>query len=472
MLKLFNTLTRKKETFKSIKKNQVGIYTCGPTVYNHAHIGNLRAYVAADVLQRYLQYSGSKVKWVMNITDVDDKTIRDSKKAKKTLKEFTRKYEELFFEDIEKLNIEKSSFFKNPRATEYIKEMQGIIKKLLKKEFAYEKDGSIYFSIEKYIKSGKKYGRLSNIDLKGFKSTDRIDSDEYEKEDLKDFVLWKKFKKGEPSWDFKIGKENYAGRPGWHIECSAMSEKYLGSSFDIHTGGVDLVFPHHEDEIAQSEGASGKKFSNYFIHNEHLLVNEQKMSKSLGNFYTIEDIMKMIKNPLALRLLFLQSSYRSKLNFTKKSIIGAEKTLDNIYYFITVMLQDMGNGKTNRLENDINKARKKFIRAMDDDLSTSQAIAVVEELINKANKTVLINNQETKSMLDFLLEIDSILGLGFNKAMKGSIATANVLKLIDDREKARKDKDFKKADDIRDKILEKGYEIEDTANGARVRKTK
>ena len=311
MLKLFNTLTRKIKVFKPIKKNKVGMYSCGPTVYNFAHIGNLRAYVFADILKRYLKYGGFKVKHVMNITDIDDKTIRDSQKKGQTLREFTEFYTKAFIEDINSLNIEMPDIL--PKATKHIPEMASLIKKMLKNGSAYKSKGSIYFNISKF----KKYGELAQLEKRNLKqnASKRLNiSDEYEKEEVNDFVLWKAWQKKDRDifWETEIGK----GRPGWHIECSAMSMKYLGESFDIHTGGADLVFPHHTNEIAQSEAATGKKFVNYWTHNEHLLVKGKKMSKSLGNFYTLRDIQEKGYNPLLLRLILLKTHYRKILDFS------------------------------------------------------------------------------------------------------------------------------------------------------------
>ena len=293
-LKLYNTLTRKKEVFKPINKNSVGIYLCGPTIYNHVHIGNLRAYLFADILRRYFEFKDYKIKEVMNLTDVDDKTIRDSQIKKKSLKEFTKEYEKGFLEDIKSMNLETPEFI--PKATEHIPEMINLIKDLLNKKFAYKSEDGIYFSIKKF----KNYGKLAGIKLADLKTgaSERVGEDEYEKENARDFALWKFYTKedGNVFWETEFGK----GRPGWHIECSAMSMKYLGKSFDIHMGGEDLIFPHHENEIAQSEASTGKKFVNYWLHNGWVLVDGKKMSKSLKNFYNLKDIIKRGYSPLDL----------------------------------------------------------------------------------------------------------------------------------------------------------------------------
>ncbi|MCL5094237.1 MAG: cysteine--tRNA ligase [Patescibacteria group bacterium] len=467
MLKVYNTLTRKKEEFKPRKDKEVGIYTCGPTVYNHAHIGNLRAYVFADTLFRYLKFAGYKVKWVMNITDVDDKTIRDSKKAGVSLKEFTEKYEKLFFEDIEKLNINKKEFFKIPKATKYMKEMQELVKVLLDKEIAYIKDGSIYFNIQKYIDSGHKYGKLLKIDMANFKRGERVEADEYEKENVQDFVLWKaKKESNEPSWDFKIEGKNYPGRPGWHIECSAMSRKNLGNPFDIHTGGVDLIFPHHEDEIAQTEGAYDVPIANYFMHNEHLLVENQKMSKSLGNFYVLEDITKFGK-PLAFRLLALQTHYREKLNFTKDSMLQAEVALTRVYEFIRKLLWVEKTGQKDRVSFLLKKVEKEFSVAIADDLSTPRALASLWESIAKINKLIdegLLNKKEANLFYDFFLKIDRVLGLGLDEVLQPKI-DPTIVGLINKYKKATVNKDYETKDKIRTEFNKLGYKIEDTKYG-------
>lgn len=319
-LKLYNILTRKKQLFKPLKDKMVGLYACGPTVYNYAHIGNLRTYIFEDILKRALEFNGYEVKYVMNITDVEDKIIRDSKKAKKNILDFVKPYEKAFFEDLKKLNIEKA--YKYPKATQHIKEMIKIISALLRRGLAYKVNNSIYFDIFKF----KSYGKLSGLKSRELKVGTRVDVDEYGKADAEDFVLWKAAKADEPSWNAPFGK----GRPGWHIECSAMSMKYLGETFDIHAGAVDLIFPHHENEIAQSEGVTGKPFVKYFIEGEHLLVDSKKMSKSFGNIHTLKNIEVKGFDPLAFRYLILTAHYRSKLNFTWKSLEAAQNALKKL----------------------------------------------------------------------------------------------------------------------------------------------
>ncbi len=479
MLKLYNTLTRKKEEFKPIKKNQVGMYTCGPTVYDYAHIGNFRAYTVADLLQRYLEYKGFKVKWVMNLTDVDDKTITGAKKEGISLDKYTKRYKKAFFEDLASLNIEKAAVY--PEATKHIKEMVNLVKKLLKKGLAYRKEGSIYYNISKF----KDYGKFAHIDLSGIKPGARVDVDEYEKEKAQDFVLWKGYKEGEPSWDTEIGK----GRPGWHLECSVMSTKYLGQPFDIHTGGVDLIFPHHQNEIAQSEGAEGKKFANFWIHNEFLLVEGEKMAKSLGNIYTLRNISKKGYSPIHLRYLYLTGHYRDKLNFTWAGLESAKSTLDGLYDFIQRILEIGKSKESNKkVVQTIGKNKKEFVNFMDDDLNTPKALASIFEMVKEVNKIGIDNlgKKDARLIYETLLDFDRILGLGL-KEMEIKIirkitkkltytiigeVPAEVSKAIEEREEARKKGNFKKADKIRADLLKQGIELEDTPSGTRIVKIK
>lgn len=460
VLKLFNTLTRKKETFKPIDKNLVKIYTCGPTVYDYAHIGNFRAYICQDILKRYLKYRGFKVKHIMNITDVDDKTINGAMKQGISLKDYTTKYENAFFEDMQTLNIDKAEKF--PRATEHIKEMVDIIKILLKKKIAYKSnDKSIYYDISKF----KNYGKLSKTKIKGLKSGARVKTDNYDKEEAQDFALWKSYSKadGDVYWETSIGK----GRPGWHIECSAMSMKYLSENFDIHAGGIDLVFPHHENEIAQSEPATGKKFVNYWVHNEHLLVNEKKMSKSLGNFFTLRDLLNKGYNSKAIRFLLLSVNYRQQLNFTEEGIIASQNSISRINDFI-LKLKSIRKGKDNpSIPKLIKKAYVEFEKVMDDDLNISNALAVIFEFMKKINIFIMeekVSKKNSEEIIKLMFDFNKILGILDRHEVTLS---QEIKKLIQKREEARAKKDYKKADEIRNILKNKGIILEDTKEGVR-----
>jgi len=464
-LKIFNTMSRKKEAFKPFEKTEVKLYTCGPTVYNYAHLGNFRAYVCGDILRRYLEFSGYKVKHVMNLTDVDDKTIRDSQKADMSLKEFTDIYTKAFFDDLKTLNIEPAHFF--PKATEHIKEMVGLIKKLADKGYAYKgEDGSIYFDISKF----KNYGKLAGIKVKELKAGARVKQDSYTKEEANDFVLWKAWDEGDGNvfWETEIGK----GRPGWHIECSAMSMKYLGETIDIHAGGADLIFPHHQNEIAQSEAATGQQFVHYWFHNEWLLVNGQKMSKSLGNFFTLRDLISKGYKPKAIRYLLMSAHYKTQLNFTEEELKNAETTVDRMLGFME-KINEMGETNlvfNEKLHNETTLAREKFIKWMDDDLNTPQALAEVFEYMGIVNKAISENSLNRKNIDEArstMIGFDKVLGL--LSAEKEDIPIA-VLKLLEQREKARLAKDFKKSDKIRAEIRKLDYEVQDTPEGQKIRK--
>jgi cysteinyl-tRNA synthetase len=443
VLKLYNTLGRKKQVFKPIKKGQVGMYTCGLTVYNYGHIGNYRAFMASDILRRYLEYSGYNVKKIVNITDVDDKTIKGSIKTGKELKKYTKQYEDAFFEDEASLNIKKAD--KYPRATEHIKEMVEIIDKLLKKGYAYKTDDGIYFNIKKF----KEYGKLAKLELKNLKEGVRIDSDEYDKDNAKDFALWKFYdnEDGNVFWETKIGK----GRPGWHIECSAMSSKYLGQPFDIHTGGIDLVFPHHENEIAQSEAVSNKKMVNYWIHNEWMMIEKKKMSKSLGNVYNIRDLIKMGYSTLAIRYFYLTGQYRTQINFTLDNLKNAQNSYDRLKRLVLELKDDKKENK---------KYLSEFEKAMDDDLNTPVALQVLWALLRDTRADGKINT---------IKKIDEVFGLDLFKTEKISIPK-EVKELANKRDEARKNKDWAEADKLRDKITKLGYQISDTDDGAKISK--
>lgn len=457
-IKIYNTLTHKKEIFKPIKKGKAGMYTCGPTVYDFAHIGNLRTYVFEDILRRVLKFNGYQVKQAMNITDVEDKIIKKAQAEKKDIFAVTRPYTKIFFEDLKKLNIEKVEFY--PKATGHIKEMVDLTKKLLAKGIAYQgEDMSIYFNIKKF----KNYGKLSQLKKRetGQRPGARISADEYNKKQARDFVLWKSAKPNEPSWPSPWGSPNHPrgeGRPGWHIECSAMSMKYLGKTLDIHAGAVDLIFPHHENEIAQSEGATGKIFSKFWVHGEHLLVDGQKMSKSLGNIFTLRDLENKKINPLAFRYLVLNSHYCSKLNFTWESLGAAEKGLENLY----AQISHLGVELLSKLRSSTptKQFKNKFLSAINDDLNTPKALAVAQELL----KSKLITD-DCKLMT--ILDFDKVLGLKLKEALKSKSAKIpkEIITLAEKREQARKVKNWQEADKIREKIRQKGYGVEDTGKG-------
>ncbi len=443
MLKLYNSFSRKKETFKPLTKKEVRMYTCGLTVYNYGHIGNYRAFIVSDILRRYLEYKGYKVKKIVNITDVDDKTIKGSIQEGKSLEEFTKIYEQAFFEDEKKLNIKPASFY--PKATSHIKEMVKLINNLLKKGVAYRADDGIYFNVRKF----SDYGKLSGVNIEKLKvgGSERVRGDEYDKKNVKDFALWKFYdsEDGKIFWETKLGK----GRPGWHIECSAMSTKYLGKNFDIHTGGIDLLFPHHENEIAQSESSFSKKFVNYWIHNEWLLVEGRKMSKSLGNYYTIRDIIKLDYNPLALRYFYLTGNYRSQLNFTLDSLKNAQISLERLRNIISEIKND------NRINK---KYLKKFEFAMDDDLDSVSGLQVLWGLVR---------DKKAYGKIKAIKEIDRVFGLDLLKKEKIEVPD-EIMKLIERREKTRKEKNWLLADNLREEIKKLGYKIDDSEEGSKV----
>jgi cysteinyl-tRNA synthetase len=458
MLRIFNTLTGRVEEFKPLREGIVHMYTCGPTVYDYAHIGNFRTYVFIDLLKRYLKFLGYKVVHVMNITDVDDKTIKGANQKGISLREYTDFYLEKFMEDIETLRIEKADYF--PRATEHIDEMVKIIKVLLEKGYAYRKGDSIYFRISSF----PDYGKLSKTKIHPEKSYSRIDSDEYEKEYMSDFALWKGKKEGEPFWKTEIGD----GRPGWHIECSAMSMKYLGETFDIHVGGIDLVFPHHENEIAQSESFSGKKFVNYWIHCNHLIVEGEKMSKSKGNFYTLRDLISKGWRPMAIRYLLLSTHYRNLLNFTFNGLSQAEQTLQRIENFLVDLESVRGGNVSNlKIKELIGEAERGFREGMDDDLNISIALSAIFELIkelNKITKEETISEGDKEQIMNFFKKIDSVLAI---LPQRKKELPEEIMKMIEEREEARRKRDFEKADRIREELRKMGIILEDTKEGVR-----
>lgn len=406
-VRFYNTMTRRKEDFRPLKKGEVRIYSCGPTVYDTPHIGNLRAFLFSDILRRYLKFRGFKVKHVMNITDVDDKTIRDSKKEGLSLKEFTEKYTRIFFDSLERLNAEKAEIY--PKATEHIEEIVVMVKALLKKGIAYKgDDGSIYYRITRF----DDYGKLSGLDPDNLRDGARVSQDEYTKEHPKDFALWKAWTEndGEVFWETDIGK----GRPGWHIECSAMSTKHLGKTLDIHTGGVDLIFPHHENEIAQSEGAYGKQFVRYWLHNQHVMVEGEKMSKSLGNFLTLDDLIKRGHDPRAVRYALVSAHYRSRLNVTDKSLWAAQGTVEKIDNFMDLLSKVKGNKSNKKVKELVGRAKKGFRKWMDDDLNMGPALAEIFDFMSEVNKLMdagKMGGKDAKACIKAMGEFDKVLGV-------------------------------------------------------------
>lgn len=458
-LEFYNTLTRRKEEFKPLEEGKVRMYTCGPTVYNYPHIGNYRAYIFEDQLKRYLEYRGYEVKQVMNLTDVDDKTIRGAREEGVSLAELTDRYKRAFFEDIVALNIEPAEVY--PAATDHIDEMVELIRRLRDKGYTYEAGGSIYYRIAKF----KNYGKLSHMRTDGLKAGARIDADEYGKELAHDFALWKAWagEGGDVFWDTELGK----GRPGWHIECSAMSMKYLGEHFDIHMGGVDNIFPHHENEIAQSEAATGKPFVNYWLHCEHLLVENRKMSKSLGNFYTLRDLLEQGHDPKAIRYLLLSTHYRQRLNFTFEGLEAAKGAIRRLSNFVD-NLKAVGDGQDNPKVGDlVSQARFWFQEAMDDDLNISRALAAIFDFVKDMNKLLSERAvskgdawQAERAMADF----DKVLGV---LEREEEPIDDEIVRMVEERDKARKEKNWKVADGIRSRLREMGIVLEDTPNGTR-----
>ncbi len=462
MLRFHNTLTNQLEDFQPLTDNQVKMYICGPTVWNFAHIGNFRTFTFGDILSRYLRFKGFQLTHVMNLTDVDDRIINESHKAGKTIDEFVQPYIVAFWEDMEVLGNNRPDVA--PRATEHIAEMINIIETLLANGKAYESDGSIYFRISAF----PEYGKLSKIKFEGniVGGSERVDTDKYEKEDARDFALWKLVDKSDPAgWDAPFGY----GRPGWHIECSAMSMKYLGETFDIHAGGIDLQFPHHENEIAQSEGATGKLFSKYWLHGEFLKIDNEKMSKSLGNEFTLRDIIGRGVNPLAIRYLLISVPYNKQLNFTFEGLKGAETTIERLQQFRRLVSEaNTENGSNAEVKVLIDKALNEFVAAMDDDLNTSVALAAIHNLVREIN-TVLakdeLKSDDQTAVLEAIEKFNSVLGI-FGKE-ECEMLDAEIEKLIEERQEARRNRNFARSDEIRNLLSEKGIVLEDTKDGVR-----
>jgi cysteinyl-tRNA synthetase len=458
MLKLHNTLSGTEEEFHPLEEGVVRFYTCGPTVYDYAHIGNFRTFVFQDLLRKYLRYRNYRVIHVMNITDVDDKTIHNAHAQGMTLKDFTAKYTEAFLEDSKTLHIELPDTM--PRATEHIPDMIALIRSLEKKGYTYRKDGSVYFSLSRF----PGYGKLSKADFSGAQSGMRVDLDKYDKENARDFVLWKAKKEGEDFWDTEIGP----GRPGWHIECSAMSMKYLGETFDIHCGGVDLIFPHHENEIAQSECATGKPFVRYWIHPEFLIIEGEKMSKSLGNYFTLRDLLSKGHSPEAIRYLLLSVHYRKQLNFTTDGLQQAQASIQRLEDFVIHLKEKTNSEKPSpEFEPEVNAARERFIEAMDGDINTSAALAAVFDFVRSTyqrDSQTPISGGDARAALNFIQEVNGVFNI---LRPQPELLDEEITRQIEARQAARKRRDFAEADRIREWLLSKGIQLEDTREGVR-----
>jgi len=454
-------MTRSKEEFKPLNEGKIGMYTCGPTVYNFAHIGNFRAYIFEDLLRRYLKFKGYQVTQVMNFTDVDDKTIRDSMAEGTPLDEFTRRYKDAFLQDVDTLNIERAEIY--PEATMHIPQMVDLVKRLQMGGYTYEADGSIYFRISSY----NDYGKLAHLEPESMQGTGRVDHDEYEKDDVRDFALWKAWvpEDGDVYWETELGK----GRPGWHIECSAMSTQYLGTHFDIHTGGVDNRFPHHENEIAQSVCGYNDAFVNTWLHCEFLLVDGKKMSKSLGNFYTLRGLIDMGLDPVAIRYALISVHYRMKLNFTIDGVRAAASSVQRIRDFRRHLDELHGVGTEGKSADLLTQCLTDFEKSLDDDLNIAPALGALFTLIREINRLGdHVSSPEADQLIQGMERMDQVLGfLPKNDVLE---IDPSVMEMVKAREDARANRDWARADELRDQILEMGYFVEDSANGSIVKK--
>jgi cysteinyl-tRNA synthetase len=468
---LHNTLTNRIEPLQPLHEGEVRIYTCGPTVYAFAHIGNFRTFVFQDVLRRFLHSQGYRVLQVMNVTDVDDRIIQSAAHAGVGIREYTEKYIRAFLEDTGALNIEAPEEL--VRATDHIEDMVALIEKLQQKGMTYNSDGSIYFRIARF----PEYGKLSKIDVHGMKAGARVDVDQYEKDDARDFALWKAPKPGEHFWETRIGP----GRPGWHVECSAMAMKYLGETLDIHTGGVDLTFPHHENEIAQSEGATGNRFVRHWVHAEHLIIDGQKMSKSLGNFYTLRDLFARGQKPSTIRYALLSVPYRRQLNFTEDALKAAESSVERLRNFVVrLKTAQFPPGSVPEVIKRAEQAEKDFDAGLADDVNTAVATASVFELARDVNTSMDAGKflqQDALRVLAAMEKFDAILKvladddaeklrkLGFG-AVEPKMTSAQVEALVEERIGAKRRRDFKRSDEIRQLLADSGILVEDTKDGS------
>ena len=463
-MKIYNSQTRRKEEFVPIEPGKVRIYSCGPTVYNYFHIGNARPFIMFDLLRRYLEYRGYEVKFVQNFTDIDDKMIKRANEEGTTVEELGDRFIAEYFKDADALGIHRATV--HPRATRHIGDIIGLIKRLEKNGLAYNVNGDVYFDTEAF----PGYGKLSGQNLEDLEAGARIDVDDAKRHPM-DFALWKAQKPGEPAWPSPWGM----GRPGWHIECSAMSMKYLGETIDIHCGGKDLLFPHHENEIAQSEGATGKPFVHYWMHNGHINVDNQKMSKSLGNFFTVRDISKEFDLE-AVRMFMISAHYRSPVNFSKEMIEQSKAALDRLYTARdnwTFLLDHAPERELNEAEQALiakgREAVAKFDEAMDDDLNTADAIGAIFELVKEGNLAITADTARAaiKSTLSTLKEMTDVLGI---LARENDAIPDDIKALVEQRKQARAEKNWAESDRLRDEITARGFVLEDTSKGAKVRR--
>lgn len=464
-MKLYNTLTQKKETFVPIEAGKVRMYSCGPTVYNYFHIGNARPFIVFDVLRRFLEYTGYEVTFIQNFTDVDDKIINRSHEEGISPGDVSEKYIQEYFTDADALGIKRASV--HPKVSEHMPEIIAMIKTLEEKGLAYNVDGNVYYHVDAF----KDYGKLSKQSIDDLKSGARIDVND-EKHSPLDFALWKKKKDGEPYWESPWGQ----GRPGWHIECSAMSKKHLGETIDIHGGGQDLIFPHHENEIAQSEGCCGKPFANYWVHNGYINIDNEKMSKSKGNFFTVRDIAKTFDLE-AVRMFLLMAHYRSPVNFSEPLLQQAASALERLYtakFQMAFLLEnastEIATEKEQAWIDSLVKYKNDFVAAMDDDINTADAIAVIFELVRDLNSNLDASSSQPAIIAgqNLFAELTAVLGLAVKD--KETNLDEAVEDLIAQRQAARKAKDFKRADEIRDELLAKGIVLEDTREGVKWKK--
>ena len=462
-MKIFNTMTRSKEEFKPLEEGKVKMYVCGPTVYNYIHVGNARPFIIFDTLRRYLEYRGYDVTFVQNFTDVDDKIIKRGHEEGIAPEEIAQKYIKEYFVDADGLGIKRASV--HPQVTENIEQIIEFVKELEDKGYAYAVNGDVYFDTQKF----EGYGKLSGIKQEELEAGSRIEVNDQKKHPM-DFVLWKAKKEGEPGWTSPWGE----GRPGWHIECSVMSRRYLGDTIDIHAGGQDLKFPHHENEIAQSEARSGKTFSNYWMHNEYININNEKMSKSKGNFFTVRDISKLYDLEVV-RLFMLSTHYRNPINFSDEILNQSKAGLERLYnakerveFIISKLNDNAENADELKLEEELNSFRQRFIEAMDDDLNTADALSIIFELARFMNSNV--NENATKEFANKVLgefnELTGVLNI-VNKKHEEDMLDEEIEALIQKRTDAKKNKDFKLADEIRQELLDKGIVLEDTRQGTK-----